>query len=117
MLTRKMNSNLIEPPRLSPQTFLNFPTVSSVDEFDGDIAILGIPFGMPYETQAMANDQSRAPDALRQYANQADILYTRNHYDWDLRGPLLDNREIKVVDCGNVTTDKSDHKAHYVRAE
>jgi len=72
---------------------------------------------MPYETHAMANDQSRAPDAIRQFTNQADIDYTRNHYDWDLRGPLLDDREITVIDCGNVTSDKADHKEHYVRAE
>ena len=88
-----------------------------MDDFDADIAILGIPYGMPYDTHAMANDQSRAPDAIRQFTNQADIQYTTDHYDWDLRGPLLDGRNVKVVDCGNVTTDKSNHKAHYDRAE
>ncbi len=112
-----MKTNLIAPPTLQPQSFLGFPMISSIDEFDGDIAILGIPYGMPYETHAMANDQSGAPDAIRQFTNQADILYSRNHYDWDLGGSLLDDRDIKVVDCGNVTADKSDHKEHYVRAE
>jgi len=43
--------------------------------------------------------------------------YTKNHFDWDLGGPLLDGRDIKVVDCGNVTADMSDHKEHYRRAE
>jgi agmatinase len=46
-----------------------------------------------------------------------DIDYTRNHYDWDLGGPLLAGREIKVVDCGNVTADPTDPKEHYRRAE
>ena len=78
---------------------------------------MGIPYGMPYDTHAMANNQSTAPDALRQFTNQADIQYTKDHYDWDLKGPLLDDRDIKVIDCGNVTTDKSDHKQHYIRAE
>ena len=55
-----MKKNLIESPGLLPHTFLNFPTISSMDEFDADIAILGIPYGMPYNTHAMANDQSRA---------------------------------------------------------
>ncbi len=112
-----MKPSLISPPTLLPQSFLGFPMIPSIDAFDGDIAILGVPYGMPYETHAMANDQSRAPDAIRQFTNQADILYSRNHYDWDLGGPLLDDRDVKVVDCGNVTADKSDHKEHYVRAE
>ena len=112
-----MKTNLIGPPTLQPHSFLGFPMIDSIDEFDGHIAILGIPYGMPYDTHAMANDQSRAPDAIRQFTNQADIHYSRNHYDWDLHGPLLDNRDIKVIDCGNVTSDKTDHKAHYNRAE
>ena len=108
---------IVEPLRLSPCTFLDFPLVKDIDNLNADIAILGIPFGMPYEAQTMANDQSRAPDAIRQFTNAADIYYSRNHYDWDLRGPLLDDRDIKVVDCGNVTSDRSDHRQHYVRAE
>ncbi len=108
---------LVESPSLSPCTFLDFPLVADMDNLNADIAILGIPFGMPYEIQAMANDQSRAPDIIRQFTNAANIYYSRNHYDWDLRGPLLDDRNIKVVDCGNVTADRADHKQHYVRAE
>jgi len=65
----------------------------------------------------MANDQSLAPDALRQASSMEDIAYTKNHFDWDLGGPLLDGREIKVVDCGNVTADMADHQEHYRRAE
>ncbi len=108
---------LVEPPNLSPHTFLDFPLVTDIDKLNADIAILGIPFGMPYDVQAMANDQSRAPDIIRQFTNAADIFYSRNHYDWDLRGPLLDDRDITVVDCGNVTSDRSDHRQHYLRAE
>jgi agmatinase len=63
----------------------------------------------------MANDQSRAPDAIRQLSHHP--AYTRNHYDWDLGGPLLDDRDIKVVDCGNVTAKLSDLQEHYRRAE
>ena len=112
-----MTTNLIEPPTLLPHTFLGFPGIDSIDQLDADIAILGLPYGMPYNTHAMANNQSKAPDAIRQFTNSVDIDYTRNHYDFDLGGPLLDNRDIRVIDCGNVTSDKSDHRAHYVRAE
>ena len=117
-MTEKNSTNpLIEPPRSSLCTFLEFPLVSDLDDFDADIAILGIPFGMPYESQAMANDQSRAPDMIRQFTNSSDIYYTRHHYDWDLRGSLFEGRKIRAVDCGNVTSDRNDHKQHYIRAE
>ena len=112
-----MNNTLIEPPKLSPQSFLDFPIIGDIENIDADIAILGVPFGMPYETESMANDQSRAPDTIRQFTSKTDIRYTRNHYDWDLHGPLLDDRDIKVVDCGNVTADTSNHQEHYLRAE
>ena len=117
-MTANANSPaLVESPGQTPCTFLDFPFVDDLDGLAADIAILGIPFGMPYSADSMANDQSRAPDVIRQFTNTADILYSRNHYDWDLRGPLLDDRDIRVVDCGNVTADRSDHKQHYLRAE
>lgn len=112
-----MSKKLTEAPGTKPDTFLDFPFQPELDNLDADIAILGIPFGMPYESGSVANDQSNAPDALRQASSKSDIAYTRNHFDWDLGGQLLDGRNIKVVDCGNVTADKADHKEHYRRAE
>jgi len=112
-----MTTSLTEAPTGTPGTFLDFPLVTDLDNLDADIAILGIPFGMPYSPATMANDQSRAPDALRQTLGSFNIAYTKNHHDWDLGGPLLDGRDITVVDCGNVTADQGDHKEHYRRAE
>ncbi len=111
MSTKKLTT----APAGAPRTFLDFPLELNLDELDADVAILGIPFGMPYSPDFMANDQSRAPDALRQACE--DVDYIKSHYDFDLGGPLLDDREIKVVDCGNVTADMSDHAEHYRRAE
>ena len=108
---------LTEPPGGTSRTFLDFPFAADLQDLDADIAILGIPFGMPYETSAVANNQSTAPDALRQAPSASDIAYTKEHFDWDLGGALLDGRNIKVVDCGNVTADATDPKAHYHRAE
>ncbi len=112
-----MSSQLVEPPNTGSRTFLDFPLVSDLDELKADFAILGIPFGMPYDPAAFPNDQSRAPDAIRSASSEEDIAYTKSHYDWDLGGPLFDGRDIRVVDCGNVTAGASDHEAHYRRAE
>ena len=110
-----MTKQLTQAPGKVPQTFLDFPFAPDLDDLDADIAILGIPFGMPYHPEAMANDQSRAPDAIRHAS--MDIDYTLNHYDFDLGGPLLDGKNIRIVDCGNVSADTSDHGEHYRRAE
>lgn len=109
------SKSLTTAPTGQPGTFLDFPLVLDLDELDADIAILGIPFGMPYSPDAMANDQSRAPDVLRQSTLDPD--YVVGHYDFDLGGHLLDHRDIKVVDCGNVGAEIGDHAEHYRRAE
>lgn len=110
-----MSTPLTEPPSSPARTFLDFPFAGNLDALEADIAILGVPFGMPYSADAMANDQSRTPDLLRQAADLPG--YTRDHHDWDLGGPLLDRRKVRIVDCGNVTADHTDHREHYRRTE
>jgi len=112
-----MTKKLTKSPGTIPCTFFDFPLVTNLHSLDADIAILGIPYGMPYDSSAKTNDQSRAPDAIRQATSLFDIIYAKTHFDWDLGGPLFDGRDIKIVDCGNVTADMTDHKAHYRRAE
>ena len=112
-----MTKVLTEKPGAHSQTFLNFPFVADLDDLDAHFAILGIPFGRPYQAATMANDQSRAPDAIRGASKMEDIEYTRNHYDFDLDGHFFAGKDIKVVDCGNVIADPADHGLHYRCAE
>lgn len=111
-----MHDPLTEAPGDTAQTLLDFPLATDLEALDAHFAILGVPFGMPYSAAAVANDQSRAPDALRRASSSEDIRYTREHYDFDLGGHLFDGRDIRVVDCGNVTADPADHSVHYRRA-
>ncbi len=110
-----MTSALTAAPSGPPMTFLDVPLALDLDALQAQFAILGIPFGMPYLPSAMANDQSRAPDTIRQASNQ--VLRRVDRYDWDLGGTLLDGRDLAIVDCGNVTAVTSDHREHYRRAE
>ena len=57
--------SLTQAPGTPPGTFLNYPLSLDLDDLNADIAILGIPYGLPYRSDEMANDQSRAPDAIR----------------------------------------------------
>lgn len=112
-----MAERLTEAPKMSSRTFLDFPLAVDLDCLDADIAVLGIPFGMPYQASTMANDQSRAPDAIRCTPTFEDIEYTKGHYDFDLDGHLFAGKDIKVVDCGNVIANPADHREHYRLAE
>jgi agmatinase len=108
---------LTEPPAGGCRTFLDFPSQPDLDQLSADFAVLGVPFGKPYDLRAFPNEQSRAPDALRRYCSAEDVRYTRQHYDFDLGGPLLGKDDVRVVDCGNVTSDPRDPAEHYRRAE
>ena len=110
---------LTELPKGNAKGLLGFPLNLDIEKIDAHIAILGVPYGLPYYPSEMANDQSRAPDILRQNAQDAawDEPRTLHHFDWDLGGPLLNNKDIKIVDLGNVTADFRDPREHYNRAE
>jgi agmatinase len=55
------------------------------------------------------------PGAMRAASNQ--IVRSIERYDFDLGGPLYDNRPIRAVDCGDVIADHFDPSAHAARAE
>ncbi|MCL6417707.1 agmatinase [Aestuariirhabdus sp. Z084] len=112
-----MSKLFTEAPTQSPQTFLNFPLINDFEGFAADIAILGVPFGAPYSVDGMANDQSLAPDHIRNWSTLTEIGMTLDNYDFDLGGTLLDGQDIRVVDCGNATASLEDPGAHYANAE
>ncbi len=107
-------------PNPGPAGFLGFPVVTDLDRLEAEIAILGIPHGAPYAMEEAANDQSRAPGAIRAQSHQiGDGL---DHWDFDLGGPLLgepgrDGRKVRVVDCGDVAADPFDIPGNIARAE
>ncbi len=110
---------LTELPKGNSKGLLGFPLNLDLDNLDADIVIMGVPFGLPYYPNELSNDQSTTPDKLRSNAQDAawDEPRTLKHFDWDLGGPLLDNKDIRIVDCGNVTADFMDPREHYRRAE
>ena len=103
------------PPPAEPGTFLGFPLCLDISRLEADIAILGIPYGDPYGVAQVSNDQSRAPAAIRRESH--GLTLGLDHWDLDLGGPLLDDRPVRVVDCGDVPADRDDLKAHYRTAE
>ncbi len=110
-----MSTVLTIAPRVPFQTFLGFPLVTDLDAVDADVAILGLPYGAPYSIAEVTNDQSNAPSAVRQAS--ARLSQQLDRFDFDLGGPILAGKPIRVVDVGDVAGDAWDMGAHYRRAE
>ena len=102
-------------PGGSHQTFLGVPFHADLETLDAHVAILGVPHGMPYGPAGVGNDQGNAPTAVR---GASDLISEPlDHWDFDLNGTLLDEREIRIADCGDVAGGPDDPAGHYARAE
>lgn len=106
---------LTVPPSKKHQSFLWSPICTDLDQLDAHIAILGVPYGRAYVAEHISNDQSMAPDAVRAMSDR--VCRALHHFDFDVGGPIYDNRALKVVDCGNVPADPNDLKATSQRTE
>lgn len=106
---------LTSTPKVGHQTFLWSELAMDLDTLAADIAFLGAPWGDAYTYTEIVNDQTNMPAAMRRASDR--IIRSIERYDFDLGGPLYDNRPIRAVDCGDIIGDPSDLKAHYRRTE
>jgi agmatinase len=81
-------------------TFLDVRRCTDLGALDADVAVIGVPFGVPYDLQTAAS-QSRAPAALREQSMRYVPWYATN-YDFDFSGELFAGRTVRIVDCGDV---------------
>lgn len=110
-----MRMPLSVPPRQRYQTFMDFSLCTDIERLEADVAILGIPYSDPYSMDEVTNDQTNAPTAVRAMSYKVSMGLDR--WDFDIGGSLFDDREVRVVDCGDVPGDPNDMKDHYRRAE
>jgi agmatinase len=94
-------------------TFLGLPS-AAVDDADADLAILGIPFGVPYPPGIHAAASTESPTAIR--ARAARLASFVGHHDFDTGQPMLDG-QARIVDCGDVPGDPADAAGNATRAE
>ena len=104
------------PPKTSHKTLLYSELHTDVDTLKADIAVIGMPFGAAYGPNSFGNDQTKAPQALRELTDR--FVRAPDHYDFDIDGPLLQNRsDIRFVDCGDVMPNLAVPGEHYKKAE
>jgi agmatinase len=99
-------------------TFLGLPRVP-FDELpagSADVAILGIPHGVPYAAPGWTAGCADAPAAVR--ARSERLAQYVDHHDFDLDGPMLaGSPRLRVVDAGDVPGDPADGPGNAARAE
>ncbi len=95
-------------------TFAGLPPWDEIHPLSADMAIIGIPHGVSY-TAGLPSYSVNAPMAIRAAAKRYGKMI--DHYDYDLGGPLLDNRHIRVADCGDLPGDPWDPAGNHRRSE
>ncbi|MDI3341911.1 MAG: agmatinase [Sphaerobacter sp.] len=88
------------PVPLGQPSFADLPRCESLDALEADVAIIGVPYGVPYDMAGAAPPSSLAPAAVR--AASLRFAPYLHHYDIDFGGELLAGRTVRMVDCGDV---------------
>jgi agmatinase len=80
-------------------TFAAFPYCSDLEKLNAGIAIIGIPYGTPYDASKPPHSLN-APRAIR----RESMRYPEDSiaWDFDLGGTLLGSSGAYVVDCGDL---------------
>jgi agmatinase len=95
--------------------FLGAPVVTDVAAVDADVALLGVPFGVPYSDPGATVGCAEAPAAIR--ARSQRLARFRGHHDFDLDGPMLPlDERPRLVDVGDVPGTASDGADNSERA-
>ncbi|MBI5593129.1 MAG: arginase family protein [Deltaproteobacteria bacterium] len=96
-----MNSDFLTPPA---HGFAGFPICVQLNNLEADIAIIGLHYVSPYPRKSVASAtqtaMETAPDAIRLQSSRFTGYW--DHYDFDFNDVLLADRQIRMVDCGDV---------------
>src|SRR5699024_9679348 len=88
----------------------DLPRCDHLDILDAHIAIIGVPYGIAASMPASRAPSATAPETIREESLRYGKYLT--HADIDLGGPILNNRDLHVVDCGDVAMSPLDPAAN-----
>ncbi len=103
---------------MSEPTFLGLQSVmpDQLNPRVADVAILGIPFGVPYPAPGVSAGCAEAPAAVR--ARSQRLARFTEHHDFDLDGAMLvGTPPLRIVDVGDVAGSPEDGEGNAARAE
>jgi agmatinase len=96
----------IVPVPLGQPTFFDAPRCDDLEMLEADVAVLGVPFGYPYDMTGSMSASATAPAAIR--AQSARWMPYITHYDYDFGSDIFAGREVRIVDCGDVAMTPGD---------
>lgn len=88
-------------------SFLNAPVHTNLETLQTQVAVLGVPYGPPNNMNSLTRFSS-TPAAIRQATQKFGYGRFIESWDYDLGGPLLNEKDISIVDCGDVRADPFD---------
>ena len=100
-------------PHKNFTSFINAPVETHLDTLDADVAILGVPYGIPYRMGQSST--FGAPQYLREKSMRFAQAMGET-YSFDFGGPVLDGQDVRIVDCGDVPGDPTDPRGNVDRA-
>lgn len=104
---------LTQVPATGFTSFINAPVCADVKALEADVAILGVPYGIPYE---MGQCRSfTAPAYLREKSLRFARVWEMCHA-LDTDGQIFDINHVRIVDCGDVPGDPMDFPGAVDRA-
>ena len=107
-----MKPPITKPPTL--KSFLDLPVISDWAQLTHQAVVFGAPFGKPYNPDQFPNNQSTAPDRLRDASPR--ILVDPQAVDSDLSsGSTL--ASISVADGGDIPLNANNIDQHYAEIE
>lgn len=90
--------------------FLGMPRCKDLDSLVADIAIIGVPFTVPYDLAASRQVSSRSPEVIRKQSQRLAAFL--HHHDYDFGGPVLGDGTVRIVDCGDVAMTPGAYEAN-----
>ena len=104
---------LTSAPDKTFKSFLDCPLETELSKVQADVAIIGIPYAIPYE---MGQSRSAAaPDYIRTKTSRVARAAAR-HIGFDRGNTPGDLSRVRIVDCGNVPFDPLDIREGVARA-
>lgn len=95
-----MGDTRIVPVPVGKPSFIDAPRCDDLGTLEADVAIIGVPFGYPYDMAGSTSPSSTAPATVREQSMRWAPFLT--HYDYDFGADIFAGRRVRVVDCGDV---------------
>lgn len=108
-------TSLITPIPADQPTFAGSDRCHDLDSLEADIAIIGTPYGVIYPSYTERPRYSDGAESIRQHSQKFGKF--RDHYDFDLGGTMLNGRQLRIVDCGDVVGDPEGGSENHAKVE